>query len=1079
MSSDSSSSSSPRFSVIIPCYNHEEYIAEAIGSVLQQSEADLELIVIDDCSSDDSYARIQAFSDPRLRHRQNAVNQGAPATINAGISEARGHFVTILNSDDVFDSQRLASLAALLTGQDYDVVGSDLKLIDQHSELISAADHWWHVWFEGLKQVLRDKQSIRLALLAGNLFITTSNLLFRRELFDELGPFCDYRYTHDYDWLMRALVAGKRVHFDADHCSVAYRLHDHNTIRENPLRANQETFAILSTYLPQLFPELEDSLAIGVSHLRTIESYIEQEYDITTYHQGLHISNLEKHRDELIQHRDELIKHRDELIRHRDELIEDLHNQLQARQELAADNQRRQQHIQQLEAAQQALLNSPSMRLGRLLLSPLRFGRDALFKLGARKPRNEVHSVAELRALLKPWLDDCRLVSFDIFDTVLERRLDPPEYVHEKMAELFSHLLSSRGITQSPTALLEQRYSSERLLREEALARGEDHECHFEVLIDSWVHRVCGQEDSELSSTLKTRELQLELALLYPKPGIHDLLAELHAAGITLVASSDMYLGSEQLEHILSHSGLRRFFDAILVSSEQGVAKYSGRLFQLVLQSYHLEARQMIHIGDNIVSDVLVPARHGIHSVFLNDTASLKRRQVLRYSNRLATVSPYWRGQQAYYLALSHIDSAACDADFFYDYGATALGLLFSQFTHQLIESLATDKADRILFMARDGYLPQRLYEKFLQHPRFAHYRLAEHAYINISRKVTFAASLANGLSHQKACVALYDPEQLGLQSIFTTFSLDPAPFLELARRHGFDVIEQRLDDWDDPRLIAFLDDPLVQQQIVAQGEEAQRNLKDYLHQYGYFDCEHVALVDIGWNGTIQFALDELFATQAGPRISGYYFGYCAAIPYEFSERSAIHGVFYDERRKNPAERMVISCEEIFEEAARASEASTVGYRRVRTTGGQRIEPVLRSDESPSRIQEMAFQPQVDAMQAGVLDFADGYLQMLSICDYQAQELKPFALSLCERLLSAPTAAEVRHLSTITHADDFGRDSTMEFADIQARNRAMLRPRRFKRRLTRSHWRYAFLSGILFGSVRTLYRLLDLKRGER
>ena len=98
-------------SVVLPAYNHEAYIAQAIDSALAQS-VDLELIVIDDGSRDRTADIIAAYDDPRIRFVRQA-NAGSHATINRGIAMARGRYVAILNSDDRFHPERLARLVAL------------------------------------------------------------------------------------------------------------------------------------------------------------------------------------------------------------------------------------------------------------------------------------------------------------------------------------------------------------------------------------------------------------------------------------------------------------------------------------------------------------------------------------------------------------------------------------------------------------------------------------------------------------------------------------------------------------------------------------------------------------------------------------------------------------------------------------------------------------------------------------------------------------------------------------------------------------------------------------------------------
>lgn len=97
----------PRVSVVVPVYASERYVADTLRSVLAQSFADFELIVVDDGSPDRSIARCREFTDPRIRyvHQENA---GLAAARNAGIRAARGEFVAFVDSDDLWAPDKLA-----------------------------------------------------------------------------------------------------------------------------------------------------------------------------------------------------------------------------------------------------------------------------------------------------------------------------------------------------------------------------------------------------------------------------------------------------------------------------------------------------------------------------------------------------------------------------------------------------------------------------------------------------------------------------------------------------------------------------------------------------------------------------------------------------------------------------------------------------------------------------------------------------------------------------------------------------------------------------------------------------------
>lgn len=97
----------PRITVLMPVYNAERFLAEAIESVLQQTFTDFEFLIIDDCSTDNSAALIQSYSDPRIRFYQNNTNLGIKETLNKGIQLSSADWIARLDSDDVCYPNRL------------------------------------------------------------------------------------------------------------------------------------------------------------------------------------------------------------------------------------------------------------------------------------------------------------------------------------------------------------------------------------------------------------------------------------------------------------------------------------------------------------------------------------------------------------------------------------------------------------------------------------------------------------------------------------------------------------------------------------------------------------------------------------------------------------------------------------------------------------------------------------------------------------------------------------------------------------------------------------------------------------
>lgn len=106
--------SAPLVSVIMPLYNCERYVREAVDSVLAQTYGNLELIVVDDCSSDASPQIIELYGDSRIRLLRHEVNRGAAAARNTAIEHARGDYIAFLDSDDAWYPDKLEKQMAFM-----------------------------------------------------------------------------------------------------------------------------------------------------------------------------------------------------------------------------------------------------------------------------------------------------------------------------------------------------------------------------------------------------------------------------------------------------------------------------------------------------------------------------------------------------------------------------------------------------------------------------------------------------------------------------------------------------------------------------------------------------------------------------------------------------------------------------------------------------------------------------------------------------------------------------------------------------------------------------------------------------
>ncbi|MBP7661472.1 MAG: glycosyltransferase family 2 protein, partial [Burkholderiaceae bacterium] len=104
----------PRVSVVIASYRHAAYVRECLASVLEQSFQDFEIVITDDGSGDGTVNAIRSVHDARIRLEVLPVNRGACVAMNHSLSRARGSYIAILNSDDMFLPGRLQAQVEFL-----------------------------------------------------------------------------------------------------------------------------------------------------------------------------------------------------------------------------------------------------------------------------------------------------------------------------------------------------------------------------------------------------------------------------------------------------------------------------------------------------------------------------------------------------------------------------------------------------------------------------------------------------------------------------------------------------------------------------------------------------------------------------------------------------------------------------------------------------------------------------------------------------------------------------------------------------------------------------------------------------
>jgi len=179
---------------IIPAYNREAFVGRAIESVLEQTQSDFELVVVDDASTDRTVEVVEAYDDERVHCLRFETNRGANAARNAGVEYATGEYVTFLDSDDEYDPMFLETVIEYLSDAPDSVGGvytSRRQVRDGREVDVDLAN-----------QVLTEPQSVVRDYRAYGF----SNWALRADVFDSVGPFDEsFSGLQDREFLIRYL----------------------------------------------------------------------------------------------------------------------------------------------------------------------------------------------------------------------------------------------------------------------------------------------------------------------------------------------------------------------------------------------------------------------------------------------------------------------------------------------------------------------------------------------------------------------------------------------------------------------------------------------------------------------------------------------------------------------------------------------------------------------------------------------------------------------------------------------------------------------------------------------------------
>jgi predicted HAD superfamily hydrolase len=587
-------------------------------------------------------------------------------------------------------------------------------------------------------------------------------------------------------------------------------------------------------------------------------------------------------------------------------------------------------------------------------------------------------------------------ISFDIFDTLTTRSVYHPHDVYKFLA---AHPTFQALPLPAPDKVAAARLKAELKAYEQVLEKEGNPNANLREIYEIFCELL--ELDPAHVEPLALAEEEVEIQLALSNEEGAALFNDAVRTGKTLVIVSDTYHRPEFLLRLLAHCGYTVTPGQLYSSSDRRASKGEGKLFEIVLEDLKIPPGSLLHLGDNGFADHYIPGRMGIVTLWHPFRA---------HGDTLPDYHPEFEPLHSQIKSLTERARMPrrSPADFWRQLGYTVAGPLVTGFALWLRRHFEEDKVSRAYFLLRDGALIHRIYEIVAGESS----PCPTQTLPSSRRSMVFPILDLNVDLVLPQLVFTVPGDVRPVGEFLRRLRIDPAQFEEEIAAAGLGHSGNIIDGYRETlKLIALFKRPRLTKTIIEQAQKERALLSDYLKQEGVAKPGHVALVDIGWAGSIQKAIHTLFQAQKLPiQVTGYYLGTTPRFTEALLPDLAGHGYLFNLGKPKSIERMLSRGCEVVENMCTSPEGSLVSFRRE----GKKIVPVFGEPEI-----DPAHARNIVSMHDGAAEFAHDFKSRLGKSG-KAEIPAEIAVENLLRLLSRPTSEEALELGKIIHCENLG-----------------------------------------------------------
>lgn len=535
-------------------------------------------------------------------------------------------------------------------------------------------------------------------------------------------------------------------------------------------------------------------------------------------------------------------------------------------------------------------------------------------------------------------IDKYNYVSFDIFDTLVNRDVTESNKVFEVVETIYNNKNNDRI----------SNFKINRQKAQKDFYYTNKDRCE-EVTLNQIYDEMNKYYSETVCKELMNIEIESELNLCVTNKKISNVYKECINKNKKIIICSDMYLPKEIIQKILEKCGYANYFK-LYVSSDLNKRKSRGSLFKFVLSDLKIKNDDIIHIGDNIVSDNIMPRTLGI------DTYLIKKNTNCNFCNRNIQKNYKDSYKELENFISNHLDEKK---DYFWNMGYETFGPILYGFSKWLKNSIKTDK---LFFLSRDGYLMQKAFN-LLDND-------VDSMYFYASRRALIIPTLWMDNDIKQMVDKFYIRDYIKVGNFFRKLGLDNSDFENIIISNGYEM-DQKIkyeDLFSDEKFNKLFDK--IKPIIHKNSKKEYKLLLKYMKDNDF--CGNVSIVDIGWNGNMQLAFNNLvISTGDKTNITGYYIG---VLPESKNlGKIDMKAFLFDDKNNEDIYLALKVINSIFESMFLAPHGSVKKFDNI----NEEIVPVLLDYEYKDGVEKSAYESIQNGALKFIEDFEKSYLKLL------------------------------------------------------------------------------------------------------